>query len=120
MTIKEYLDKIKDLKIDEIKVNLIEKKYSDDLPKNVKRLISNCDKTIFFDSDDILRLLSFPEIMNAEKDLHVGFNSRSIIPLFDCGDNDFIVYNYKEANWAKFNIVDEVVFKTKCNLEEMF
>ncbi|WP_028517448.1 hypothetical protein [Ruminococcus flavefaciens] len=120
MTIKEYLGKIKELKIDEIKVNHIEKQYSEGIPKNVKRLISNCDKTIFFDNDNILRLLSFSEIMNAEKDLHVDFKSRNMIPLFDCGDNDFIVYNYKDANWAKFNIIDEVIFKTENNLEEVF
>jgi len=117
MTTKEFIDNIQNFKVDVKKVSFIEKMYGADLPEVVKLIISNCDATIFIDND--IRVLSFPEITEAEKDLHVDFKSKNIIPIFDCGNNDFIVYNYKRNKWSKFNIIDEVLFKIKDRLEDL-
>ena len=37
----------------------------------------------------------------------------------DCGENDFIVYHFKENYWSKFNIIDEVEFGKKETLREV-
>ena len=79
--------------------------------------ISGSNKTVFL--DDNIRILSFDEIINAEKELHVDFKSNQIIPLVDCGENDFIVYHFFDKIWSKFNIVDETVFKKKNSLQEL-
>ena len=54
-----------------------------------------------------------------KNDLHVSFRDKEIIPLIDCGENDFIVYHFMDKIWSKFNIIDETVFKKKNSLEEL-
>lgn len=109
MTQKRYLECVSQKKIEEKKVLDIQKVYGAELPDLIKKIISNSDEPVFF--DDGVRILSFKEILNAEKDLHVDFQSKGIIPIADCGENDFIVYHFKEAFWSKFNIIDEISFK---------
>ncbi len=57
--------------------------------------------------------------MDAEKDLHVAFKSKGIIPFADCGENDFVVYESNKGKWAKFNIIDETMFKEKADIREL-
>lgn len=117
MTRSEYINALARLKIDSSKVSKLEKDYEASFPNTVKKIISNADDTIFF--DDEYRVLSFDEVEDAEKDLHVDFKSKGIIPLLDCGENDFIVYHFKDDFWSKFNIIDETVFKKKKSLDEL-
>ena len=117
MNRKEYVDYISTKKIDDKLVKEIIDKYDFDLPEIVKLIVSNAKDTLFF--DDEYRVLSFDEIIDAEKDLHVSFSEKKIIPLFDCGENDFIVYNSAEGIWSKFNIVDETFFKKKEKLSDL-
>lgn len=42
-----------------------------------------------------------------------------MIPVIDCGENDFIVYHTAEGNWSKFNIIEECVFKKRATLGEL-
>lgn len=114
---KMYLEQLSDVKIDQTKVRLIENIYKTKLPEYIKRIISNCDETIFFDKE---RMLSFNEIANAETDLHVNFVGFHLIPLVDCMNNDFIVYNFENDSWSKFNIIEECTFKKRASFEEVF
>ena len=66
-----------------------------------------------------MRILSYKEILNAEYDLHVDFKTKQMIPLADCGDNDFVVYHFDTHEWSKFNIIDEVTFKKRKTLAEV-
>ena len=116
MTITEYLDNLDSLNIDNSKVNIIEEIYSTSLPEDIQRIISNCNKTQFI-SD--YRLLSFDEIVNAEEDLEVEFTELNLIPVFDCGDNDFAVYHIDTKKWSLFNIIDYTPFKVKESLKEL-
>ena len=79
-------------------------------------IISVCDKTLFIDGT---RLLTYNEILGAEEDLGVNFIQLHLLPLFDCGENDFIVYNISKNRWSLFNIIDECVFKETKTLEEL-
>lgn len=117
MTKKEYVDWLLAKKIDEMKVGKIQDIYGTELPDVVKKIISNNDESIFFDDD--YRILSYQEVIDAKMDLHVDFKDKGIIPLVDCGENDFIVYHFNDGIWSKFNIVDETVFKKKNTIEEL-
>lgn len=116
MTVKEYLSQLSNFKIDDEKVTKIEKVYGITLPDTVKKIVSNSEKPLFVDD---YRVLSFAEIKDAEDELEVNFADKGLIPLVDCGDNDFIVYNFKTGKWSLFNIVDTCSFKVKSKLEEL-
>ena len=108
MNRNDYLREIQNQKIDESKVKQVEEVYGCILPEEVKRIISNCDETIFFDDD--CRVLSFDEILEAPETLCELFVENKMIPLFDCMDNDFIVYKADSHKWLMFNTEDEMDF----------
>lgn len=118
MTKDEFWVKVRDYSIDKNKTERIEKEYSCQLPNVLEKIVSNNNEALFF--DDGVRILSYAEILNAEKDLHIDFKSKDIIPVADCGDNDFIIYDFKNKLWAKFNIVDQTIFKKRTSLAELF
>ena len=117
MTKKDYLDKVIGYNYDEKKLKIIHEMYSDQLPEILEKIISNSDEAVFF--DDGTRILSYSEILDAEKDLHIEFKDKGLIPISDCGDNDFIVYDFINKIWAKFNIADEILFKKRSSLDEL-
>lgn len=117
MTTDEFIRYISSKNIDDDKVDQIKEVYGADLSELVKSIISSSDENIFLDTG--VRLLSYQEILSAEKELGVEFKSKGIIPLFDCNDNDFIVYHYNDDTWSKFNIVDETIFKKADNLTDL-
>ena len=51
--------------------------------------------------------------------LHVEFKKKGLLPVADCRENDFILYDFINGMWAKFNIVDEIIFKERLSLEEL-
>lgn len=117
MTKSEYIKTLPSVKLDEKKITKIENVYDTVFPEVVKKIISSAEETVFFDDD--YRILSVAEIADAKNDLHVDFKSKGIIPLVDCGENDFIVYHFNDDIWSKFNIIDETVFKKKATLEDL-
>ena len=117
MTGKEYLRSLVNVKKDKKKAKKISDIYTNNLPDIIMKIVSNGEKTIFLDNG--IRALSYDEIVDAERDLHVEFGNNGMIPLFDCGENDFIVYHFSNDKWSKFNIVDKVVFKTREKLEDL-
>lgn len=117
MTGKEYLKSLVSIKVNKEISKKIISVYSDNLPEIVLKIASNAKEPIFLDDDS--RILSYDEMIDAEQDLRVQFKEKGIIPLVDCGENDFIVYHFENKIWSKFNIVDETVFKKKDSLEEL-
>lgn len=117
MTKKEYLQKLSKVKVDEEKVLKVNAIYHTELPEILQKIISDNDETIFF--DDAGRVISLEEMVEAEQDLHIDFKGKGIIPLIDCGENDFIVYHFRAKLWSKFNIIDETVFQKRESLEEL-
>lgn len=65
------------------------------------------------------RLLSVEEIISANEDMQVDFDSYGLIPVFDIFDNDFICYQKENDKWCFFNIVDEIAFKKDKTLKEL-
>ena len=117
MTKTEYVKSLSGLKLDESLVAKVENVYGGSFPEMVKKVITSAEDTIFFDDD--YRVLSVSEMLDAEKDLHVDFKSKGVLPLVDCGDTDFIVYHFNDDIWSKFNIVDETIFKRKVSIDEL-
>ena len=120
MNSKEYLSKIQNTSIAINTVKTIEKLYGDIKNDIVKKILSRMvemNNTEFLDNG--YRVLDYEEIIDADDDLHVDFSSKGLLPLFDCSDNDFIVYDVNNNEWLKFNIVDEVKFRENSELEEL-
>ncbi len=117
MTGKEYLSSLAGIKPDQKKADRVASLYTSNLPQIIQKIISRAKEPVFL--DDGSRVLAYDEIVDAEKDLHVAFKERGMIPLVDCGENDFIVYHFEDRIWSKFNIIDETVFKKKKGLEEL-
>lgn len=117
MTGKEYLNSLACVKTDKKKSDKMAALYANNLPEIILKIVANTDETVFL--DDGSRVLSYDEIVDAENNLHVSFKDKEIIPLIDCGENDFIVYHFMGKIWSKFNIIDETVFKKKNSLEEL-
>lgn len=114
---EDYIKQLENVEIDKDKVRKVGDIYGNDLPETVQRIISNSEESVFF--DDNSRMLAFEEILDAEQDLHVDFREKGMLPLADCGENDFIVYHVKDRLWSVFNIVDEAIFRKKNSLEEL-
>lgn len=100
------------------KIKQVESLYAISVPGEVACLISNLEETVFFDNDSFIRLLSFQELIDAETDMNVSFCKNGIVPFFDLGDNDYLVYDLKKQTWCKYNIVDEIAFSFKTKLTD--
>lgn len=118
MTGKDFLLQLNNQLVNKDAIKEIEAKYGIQLPVIVQKIISYSQESIFFEND--WRTLSIKEVLDASEDLHVDFGELKILPLFDTGDNDFIVYRFESDTWSKFNIIDECFFKNKNLLEEYF
>lgn len=116
MTNSEFLKKLGEYESDKKKVSKLEKIYGYKIPEIIGRIVSFASKPIFLEG---YRILSFGEVCEADDGLNVKFSEKKIIPLIDCGDNDFIVYHCKVGEWSKFNIIDECAFKKKSSLDEL-
>jgi len=108
MDIREYLDDIEKRPVNEENVMAIESRYGFPLPILVKHIVSEED--VFISNVEEIRIMPFEEILYAEEELHTDFEGEGVIPVADCYDNDFIVYNGRKKNWSVYNIVDQDVF----------
>ena len=118
MTRKEYLTKLENVSINDDVVRCVETVYGHALSKVVKQMLSFSKESVFF--DDEFRTLSLAEVLDAQADLHVDFKALGLVPVVDCGENDFIVYHAGDGSWSKYNIVDETIFKKKPQLKDLF
>lgn len=116
MTMANIIKSISSTEVDKKKATKLQKTYATEFPEIVLQMV-----TYFADGDFAgdYRFLSFNEVIHAEADLHVPFRKLKMIPLVDCGDNDFIAYSFGEDLWLRFNVVEEVAFGKKKNLSEI-
>lgn len=117
MTREEYLNKLGSIPVNGDAASCAEAVYGGTLPAEVKQILSFSKESIFF--DDGFRALSLAEVLGAWRELHVDFRAQGLVPLFDCGENDFIVYHIRDNVWSKYNIVDGTVFKKRDKLEDL-
>lgn len=120
MNIQKFIENLDHQVIDMKFVEQIEKSYEVSLNEKLKKILSAKPEGEFFEGDDILRLLSHDEIINATHDLSVDFIGLKLIPMLDTGDNDYIVFDVENNCWCKFNIVDATRYKQRQELTEFF
>lgn len=120
MDIMDFLISLGQGSRDEQSAEKIEQVYGVRLKDDIKQVLSKKPEGIFFASDDILRLLSCEEIIDASRNMNVDFVGLKLIPIMDTGDNDYIVYDIEKRSWCKFNIVDNTKFKQRKSLKEFF
>lgn len=77
------------------------------------------NQTPDFSEGEFQRKLSPADIASASRDYNIDFESRGLIPLYDKGDNDFVVYNTKTKQLEMFNIADELPFMSGRSLNEL-
>jgi len=116
MTNKEYMIQVKDFEINREKAAEVEKVYHTEFPLLVQAIISNVSQSVFLED---CRVLAYSEIINAKEDLKVDFTAKKMIPLFDCGENDFIVYHFDTKKWSMYNIIDNCSFKERETPDEL-
>lgn len=116
MMLVDCLQKIRNTPVDSIVSKTLKKAYGSKVPAIVEQIVTLFKSGGFVEG---YRFLSLDEIEYAEDDLHVNFKSIGLIPLIDCGDNDFVVYNYIEGKWMMFNIIEQICFKKKKELDDL-
>ena len=114
MGVEEFINSIENIPINSELILGIEKVYEVKLPEYIGKILSFDANGYFF--GDNKRLLSVKEIIDAYEDLHVDFKSMGTIPLFDTGDNDFVLYSFEDNSWKMFNIVDRCEFYQSSDL----
>lgn len=97
----------------------LEEVYHYDIPEEIIRILSSCAAPELFDENES-RTLSIKEVINAEEDLQVPFRSEGMIPIVDLGDNDYIVYCFKDCSWRIYNVLDQSLFKETENFKDLF
>ncbi len=97
-------------------ISEIEKIYSCELDDDIKEVLNTKYESKKFKT---LRRVSINEIKDSEKDLGIDFISNKIIPIFDVGDNDFIIYEISSKSFALFNITDSTTFKKRKNIKDI-
>jgi len=120
MNIHDFIREIEGQSVNVQFADKLEEIYGTQIIEYVKKLFSVSSGGVFFESADILRLLSHKEILDATKELNVDFIGLQIIPIFDTGDNDYIVFDIENNSWCKFNIVDSVKYKHRSSLNDFF
>lgn len=62
-------------------------------------------ESIFYDDN---RLLSEDEIMNYKEE--IGIQKEQIIPLMDCFNNEFLVFDIIDCSFKMYSIDDEILY----------
>lgn len=119
MTLNEYIEITKNANVNDSYIKELEKIYGEISEEYIKQIYSTTVMDYFFEAEDILRLLTPQEILVAPENLHVNFREKKCIPLFDTGDNDFIVYLLEKNVWSYFNIVNQTFFSEADSLLSM-
>ena len=122
MKFKPFLNKYTTAPIDEKKVAKVVKAYGWDIPEELQHFISACKREIFVENDSFsadFKVLSLDEIIDAETDLGIDFRALKMIPVIDCYDNQFLVYQMDKRNWGLYSMDDDIIFDENESMEEL-
>lgn len=118
MTTSQFIDTIRHGKPVAERFAVLERCYKASLSDEA-RIVSSLESPVFWDGREVCRLMSLSEIAHAASDLHVDFTKLGLIPFFDRGDNNFIVYMPGPHQWAMFNIHDETLWEQGQPLQKL-
>lgn len=93
----------------------LEKKYNITIAGQLKEILLFCenDPIHFYEQR---RLLSIDEILNYNLELQI--EDKNIIPLVDCYDNDFLIYDVESKTFMFCYIVDGIKYDKLNDINE--
>ncbi len=94
-----------------------EKMYAVLLPMEVKMLLKDYEGQFMqMGEGEHYRILDKEEILDTEQHLGLDCVKMGVIPLIDCKDNNFLVYNAEKNLFEMINIVDGMPFNSYSTL----
>ena len=117
MDVKQYIDLIKNTDINDETVACVEELFGVTLNGDIRRTVSVVLDDYFI--SEKCRVISSKEILRTEEFVGVDFKDLNMIPLIDCKDDDYIVFNFETQKYEMYNIYDEVSFREADGLEEL-
>jgi len=116
MKLRDALVKLDKVEIDKASVSKIETLYKTQFPSGVQKVISLNKEGVSYDDKSVFNGLSANAILNAYNDLYIDFVSLNLVPLFDIGDNEYIVYDLKKRCYAIYDISDDDEYSEESEL----
>jgi len=117
-SLKEALKELDKVQIDDSLISEIENLYEVELPDELKKIISLNKEGVLYNDMEYLQGLSSDDILDESDDLAAECTELDLLPLFDIGENIYIVYNLQKNCWSKFNSSEEDLFDETPNLLE--
>jgi len=116
MKLRDTLEKLDNVEIDKAIIGKIETLYKTKLSNELAKIISLNKDGVSYDEKPVFNGLSSNAILNAYNDLYIDFVSLNLLPLFDIGDNEYIVYNLKKGCYALYDISDDTEYSEESDL----
>ena len=118
MKLRDALVKLDKVQIDKEAVSKIEALYKTKFSTELQKVISLNKEGVSYDDKSVFNGLSADAILNAYNDLYIDFVSLNLVPLFDIGDSEYIVYNTKKRCYALYDISDDDEYREASELLE--
>ena len=116
MKLRDALAKLDKVEIDKEIIGEIETLYKTTFSNELKKVISLNKDGVSYDDKTVFNGLSANAILNAYNDLYIDFVGLNLVPLFDIGDNEYIVYNLKKRRYALYDISDDDEYSEESDL----
>jgi len=116
MKLRDALAKLDKVEIDKAIISEIEALYKTKFPNEVQKVISLNQDGVSYDDKSVFNGLSANAILNAYNDLYIDFVSLNLLPLFNIGDSEYIVYDLKKRCYALYDISEDDEYSEETNL----
>jgi hypothetical protein len=107
MKLRDALADLDNVEVDRAIISEIETLYKTKFSKELQKVISLNIDGVSYDDKSVFNGLSAKAILNAYNDLYIDFVSLNLVPLFDIGDSEYIVYDLKKKRYALYDISED-------------
>ena len=116
MKLRDALAKLDKVEVDKAVISKIEALYQTKFSAELEKIISLNKDGVSYDDKAVFNGLSANAILNAYNDLYIDFVGLNLVPLFDIGDSEYIVYNLKKRCYALYDISDDDEYREETDL----
>jgi lambda repressor-like predicted transcriptional regulator len=116
MKLRDALAKLDNVEIDRPITSEIETLYKAKFPGELLKVITLNKDGVSYDEKSVFNGLSVNAILNAYNDLYIDFVGLNLVPLFDIGDNEYIVYDLKKKCYALYDISEDDEYSEESDL----
>jgi len=118
MKLRDALEGLDNVEIDRSITNKIEELYKAKFSSELLKVISLNKGGVSYDDKSVLNGLSAKAILNAYNDLYIDFVSLNLVPLFDIGDSEYIIYDLKKKCYALYDISEDDEYSEASDLSK--